>query len=148
MDIKELKALYRFLNETDIVEIELDGEKGRIRIKRAGASSVAAQPPAAHTQPPLREAKKEEAPPAKNDKIKILTSPMVGTFYRSPAPDAQVFVEIGSVVKSGQALCIIEAMKLMNEVESEFAGTIVSILVENGQPVEYGEPLLHIEVSK
>ena len=73
---------------------------------------------------------------------------MVGTFYRSPAPDAAAFVEVGSIVKKSQALCIIEAMKLMNEVECEYGGKVVSILVENGQPVEYGEPLFHIEVSK
>jgi len=73
---------------------------------------------------------------------------MVGTFYRSSAPDAAAFVEVGSVVKKSQTLCIIEAMKLMNEVECEFNGKVVSILVENGQPVEYGEPLFHIEVSK
>ncbi len=148
MDIKELKALYKFLNETDIVELEIEGEKGRVKIKRAGAGASNEHLPAAtHRQPPAVEAKKEE-PEAKKDNIRIMTSPMVGTFYRSPAPDAQVFAEVGSVVKSGQALCIIEAMKLMNEVESEFSGKVVSILVENGQPVEYGEPLFHIEVSK
>ncbi|MEK7772880.1 MAG: acetyl-CoA carboxylase biotin carboxyl carrier protein, partial [Deltaproteobacteria bacterium] len=80
--------------------------------------------------------------------IKVLTSPMVGTFYRSPSPEAPPFVEVGSVVKSAQTLCIIEAMKLMNEVESEAGGKVVAILVENGQPVEYGEPLFHVEVSK
>jgi len=148
MDIKELKALYKFLNETDIVELELEGEKGKVRIKRAGASALESLPAPAHRQPPVTEAKKEESPPAKKDNIRIMTSPMVGTFYRSSAPDAQSFTEVGSIVKSGQALCIIEAMKLMNEVESEFSGKIVSILVENGQPVEYGEPLFHIEVSK
>ncbi|CAG1065737.1 partial acetyl-CoA carboxylase biotin carboxyl carrier protein, partial [uncultured bacterium] len=77
-----------------------------------------------------------------------LRSPMVGTFYRSGSPGASPFVEVGQAVKAGDALCIIEAMKLMNEIESEFGGKIVSILVENGQPVEYGEPLFHIETSK
>ena len=84
----------------------------------------------------------------KSENIKVMTSPMVGTFYRAASPEAQPFVEVGTTIKSGQALCIIEAMKLMNEVESEFSGKIVSILVENGQPVEYGEPLFHVEVSK
>jgi oxaloacetate decarboxylase alpha subunit len=73
---------------------------------------------------------------------------MVGTFYRSPSPESGPFVELGSIVKVAQPMCIIEAMKLMNEVESEFNGKVISILVENGQPVEYGEPLFHIEVSK
>lgn len=147
MDIKELKALYKFLVETDIVELEVEGEKGSVRIKRAGARDLDLLPAAPHRQPPVAEAKKEE-PEAKKDNIRIMTSPMVGTFYRAAAPDAQSFTEVGSIVKSGQALCIIEAMKLMNEVESEFSGKVVSILVENGQPVEYGEPLFHIEVSK
>lgn len=147
MDIKQLKSLYKFLVETDIVEIEMEGEKDRVRIKRSGARDAESLPIAAHRPAPAPEAKKEE-PEAKKDNIRIMTSPMVGTFYRASAPDAQPFTEIGTVVKSGQALCIIEAMKLMNEVESEFSGKVVSILVENGQPVEYGEPLFHIEVSK
>lgn len=147
MDIKELKALYKFLVETDIVEIEVEGEKGRVKIKRSGSGDAQSVPAAAHRPAPVQEAKKEE-PEARNDNIRIMTSPMVGTFYRAAAPDAQSFTEVGSIVKSGQALCIIEAMKLMNEVESEFSGKVVSILVENGQPVEYGEPLFHIEVTK
>ncbi|MBI5969588.1 MAG: acetyl-CoA carboxylase biotin carboxyl carrier protein [Deltaproteobacteria bacterium] len=147
MEIKELKALYKFLVETDIVELEIEGEKGKVRIKRAVARALESLPAAAHRQSPVTEAK-IEGPEAKKDDIRIMTSPMVGTFYRSSAPDAQAFVEVGSIIKSGQALCIIEAMKLMNEVESEFSGKIVSILVENGQPVEYGEPLFHIEASK
>ncbi|MBI3753036.1 MAG: acetyl-CoA carboxylase biotin carboxyl carrier protein [Deltaproteobacteria bacterium] len=72
---------------------------------------------------------------------------MVGTFYRAPAPDTQPFVEVGSAVKKGQTVCIIEAMKLMNEIESEFAGNVISILIENGQPVEYGEPLFVVETA-
>jgi len=83
--------------------------------------------------------------PAKN--IKTVTSPMVGTYYSAPDPDSDSYVEVGGRVSNGQTLCIIEAMKLMNEVESEFNGIVTSILVENGQPVEYGEPLFYVEVS-
>lgn len=152
MDIKDIKNIYKFLRETDIVEFELEGPDGKVRLKRGGAYQIKEAPPVveqpAEKPEPQKEAKKEEAEPSKADNIKVVTSPMVGTFYRSPAPDAQPFIEVGSLVKKSQALCIIEAMKLMNEVECEFNGKVVSILVENGQPVEYGEPLFHIEVAK
>ena len=148
MDLKDIKVIYKFLKETDITEFEVEGADGKLRIKRGGAVGGApvltekAQEPA-----PSPEPKKEQAK-EKPENIKIVTSPMVGTFYRSPSPEAPAFVDLGSLVKSAQTLCIIEAMKLMNEVECEYAGKVVSILVENGQPVEYGEPLFHIEVSK
>lgn len=146
MDIKDIKNIYKFLRETDIVEFELEGADGKVRIKRGTAYAVKEAAPAAAAEP--KEAKKEEAAPAKADNVKVVTSPMVGTFYRSASPETAPFIEVGSVVKPSQTLCIIEAMKLMNEVESEYGGKIVSILVENGQPVEYGEPLFHIEASK
>ncbi len=154
MDIKDIKNIYKFLRETDIVEFELEGPDGKVRMKRGTAYAVREAQPlelAEAREAAPREAKKEESAPgptAKADNIKVVTSPMVGTFYRSPSPEAAPFIEIGSVVKPAQTLCIIEAMKLMNEIESEFGGKIVSILVENGQPVEYGEPLFHIEASK
>lgn len=151
MDIKDIKNIYKFLRETDIVEFELEGPDGKVRMKRGNAYAVREALPVESAEPreAPKEVKKEEpTPPAKADNIKVITSPMVGTFYRSPSPEAASFIEVGSVVKPSQTLCIIEAMKLMNEVESEFGGKIVSILVENGQPVEYGEPLFHIEVSK
>jgi acetyl-CoA carboxylase biotin carboxyl carrier protein len=151
MNLKEIKALYRFLRNTDIVEFEAEDEQGRIVIKRgepgvvskgAVAQAEAAAPAAASKE---TEDKAEQAAQSKN--IKTVTSPMVGTFYSAPSPDAEAYVEVGSRVKKGQTLCIIEAMKLMNEVESEYDGVITSILVENGQPVEYGEPLFYIEVA-
>lgn len=151
MDIKDIKVIYKFLRETDIVEFELEGPEGKVRLKRGNAYAVKDVPmfeAAPSQQESLKEGRKEEPEKAKADNIKIVTSPMVGTFYRSPSPEAPSFIEIGSIVKTSQTLCIIEAMKLMNEVESEFNGKVVSILVENGQPVEYGEPLFHIEVSK
>jgi len=153
MNIKELKALYRFLRNTDIVELESEDGESRIRIKRrfpseggavrsSGSIEVTPAPvvTAAAESPDSSETKL-----AKN--IKTVTSPMVGTYYGAPAPDSDAYVEVGSRVSSGQTLCIIEAMKLMNEVESDFSGVVTSILVENGQPVEYGEPLFYIEVS-
>jgi len=152
MDIKDIKAIYKFLKETDIVEFELEGAEGKLRLKRGVASgtvhfgaehAVPALPPSAPAAAPVK-----EAPAEKAENIQIVTSPMVGTFYRASAPDAPPFVELGSLVKKGQTLCIIEAMKLMNEVEGDFNGKIVQILVENGQPVEYGEPLFHIEGPK
>lgn len=156
MEIKDIKAIYKFLRETDIVELEIEGAAGKLRLKRGVAAGVAQPvfqaPAAAPAQAPApksaNEIKKEEAERVKAENIKIVTSPMVGTYYRSASPESQPFVELGSIVKSGQTLCIIEAMKLMNEVECEYNGKIVQILVDNGQPVEYGEPLFHVEVSK
>lgn len=156
MDIKDIKSIYKFLKETDIVEFEIEDSNGKLKLKRGNVNQAVSAPvamqsgmtqtvPAEGEKPAVQEKKEEEK---KAENIKIVTSPMVGTFYRSPSPEAPAFVDLGSLVKSGQALCIIEAMKLMNEVESEFSGKVISILVENGQPVEYGEPLFHIEVSK
>ncbi|HHL39780.1 MAG TPA: acetyl-CoA carboxylase biotin carboxyl carrier protein [Deltaproteobacteria bacterium] len=140
MKLKDIRAIYRFLRDTDIVEIEVESEGGRLRIKRAcgeAAPERAAEPAAAAAEAPAPEPAKENH--------RMVTSPMVGTFYRAPSPEAPPFVEVGSTVKKGQVLCIIEAMKIMNEVEAEFAGRVVSILVDNGQPVEYGEPIFCIE---
>lgn len=140
MDLKEIKVIWRFLKTTDIVEFELEGANGKVRIKRGtplpGWTGMV-------ESPPLKERIEKE----KEDRFKTVVSPMVGTFYRAPSPDSQPFVEEGAIVKKGQVLCIIEAMKLMNEIESEFDGRIVSIPVENGQPVEYGEQLFVIEVA-
>ncbi|MDP2689129.1 MAG: acetyl-CoA carboxylase biotin carboxyl carrier protein [Deltaproteobacteria bacterium] len=153
MDIKDIKAIYKFLKETDIVEFELEGSDGKVRLKRGVAAAAATAglvfQEAACVQPaPVESGQKKEEEPKKAENIKIITSPMVGTFYRAPSPEAPPFVELGSIVKNSQTMCIIEAMKLLNEVESDFNGKVISILVENGQPVEYGEPLFHIEVSK
>jgi len=159
MNLKEIKDLIEILKDTDVAELELEKAGTRIRIRKGGpgkghveviahtAQEAAPQPQQAAPQPgaaaaaPSPEAK--EAETQKN--IVVVTSPIVGTFYRSPSPDTAVYVEAGDVVKKGQVLCIIEAMKLMNEIEAEVSGKIVSIVVENAQPVEYGEPLFHIE---
>lgn len=148
MDIKDIKTIYKFLRDTDIVEFELEGKEGKVRIKRGSVAPVAGQEFVPVSEQVRAAVKEEPVVEKKSENVRIVTSPMVGTFYRAASPEASAFVDIGTVVKSGQALCIIEAMKLMNEVESEFSGKIVSILVENGQPVEYGEPLFHVEISK
>ncbi|MBI5287032.1 MAG: acetyl-CoA carboxylase biotin carboxyl carrier protein [Deltaproteobacteria bacterium] len=145
MDLKEVKNIVRFLKNTDIIEFELEGPNGRVRIKRG--TPVSQSVPAVKHPPLSKQEKVELKPEVKEDRLKTIVSPMVGTFYRTPSPDVQPFVEIGSIVEKGQVLCIIEAMKLMNEIESEYNSKIISILVENGQPVEYGEPLFVVETT-
>ncbi len=155
MDLKELEALIDLFEQKDIAELEYEEEGRRIVLKKAVAPPVLAPHviPAPVAQVPLPQpvAAGAEAPPeAKkaiptDDKMVTVESPIVGTFYRAPDPDASPYVEEGNSVKKGQVLCIVEAMKLMNEIESDFEGRIVSILVENAQPVEYGEPLFLIE---
>jgi acetyl-CoA carboxylase biotin carboxyl carrier protein len=142
MELEDLKSLIELLKETDITEllVEKDGTKVKIRREKI-FSSVEISP---HKTPAIQESfiKETEEEP---QRVITVTSPIVGTFYRSPNPDAPPFVETGVKIKKGQVLCIIEAMKLMNEIESEADGTVVKALVENGQPVEYGEPLFLIE---
>lgn len=151
MDFKEIEHIVKFISGTDIVEFELERPNGKLKVKRnigrpeiVEIKPVAAAPSVATAAEQKLEEQKEAA---KNEKLKQITSPMVGTFYRAPSPDVQSFVEVGGTVKKGQIVCIIEAMKLMNEIESEFNGKVVSILIENGQPVEYGEPLFVIETA-
>lgn len=147
MELKDIKLIYKFLKNTDVTEIEVEDTRGKLRIKRGAV--VAATLPAV-AAPAVAVAPETTAEPKVSAKeepsnVKEVTSPMVGTFYLSPSPDAAQFVELGTLVKNGQTVCIIEAMKMMNEVEAEVSGKIVKILVENGQPVEYGEPLFHVE---
>ena len=150
MNIKELKELIELIQKGQIAELELEKSGVRVRIKRDRAPAVPVplpeEAPPAQTVPaeaPLPQA--APPPPSVPAGWLTLTAPVVGTFYRAPAPDADPYVEIGSPVKKGQVLCVIEAMKLMNEIESEWEGKIVEILVENAQPVEYGAPLFRIE---
>ncbi len=151
----EVEALARILGTYDLSEIEIDRSSERIRLRRERAVHA---PPAAASEPALRPAppaaaavastaaagQPEPAPAPAGHPAVYITSPFVGTFYRQPSPDAPPFVEVGSRIRKGQVLCIIEAMKLMNEIEAEVDGAIVSVLAENGQPVEYGEPLFQI----
>lgn len=156
MDIKDLKSLIKMVTETDITEFELEAAEEKIRIKRgctapvvqyqAPQPMVAMQPamvPAAAAAAPAAPA--EAAAPAAKAKGNEVTSPIVGTFYRAPAPDAAPYVEVGQIVEKGQVLCIVEAMKLMNEIEAEYRCKIVQICKENAQPVEFGEALFIVE---
>jgi len=151
MDLRKLKKLIDLVQESGIGEIEITEGEEKVRISRqaAGGPPVFMTAPAMHAMPM---AAGGMAPPAEaaptapaEPKGHTLKSPMVGTFYRAPSPGAPAFVDIGQVVTKGQTLCIIEAMKLLNEIESDVAGTIRAILVENGQPVEYGQALFVIE---
>lgn len=153
MDVKDLKVLIKMITETDITEFEMDNSEEKIIIKRgqkteyvavaaptAGyvANQVAA-PQAAATSVPSAPATVAE------EMGETINSPIVGTFYRAPAPDAAPYVEVGQIVEKGQVLCIVEAMKLMNEIEAEFRCKIVKLCKENAQAVEYGDPLFVVE---
>ena len=147
LDLKELRRLLRLLEKRNVSEFEFEDEKSRLRLVRGGvapAGVVYAAPP-----PPTALGLPSSVPaPAADDagdaSIVYVTSPFVGTFYRSPSPDAPTFVEVGSNIREGQALCIVEAMKLMNEIEADCAGAVVEILVENGKSVEFGQKLFKI----
>jgi acetyl-CoA carboxylase biotin carboxyl carrier protein len=143
MDLRKLKKLIDLVQESGIGEIEITEGEEKVRISR----QVAGQPVymAAPAMQPMMGAPGTMPPPAPEPTGHTLKSPMVGTFYRAPSPGAPNFVEVGQAVTKGQTLCIIEAMKLLNEIESDANGTIKAILVENGQPVEYGQPLFLIE---
>jgi acetyl-CoA carboxylase biotin carboxyl carrier protein len=150
VDIRKVKKLIELLEESGIAEIEISEGEESVRISRyphpgvmtfAPSPLPAAVPVAAHQPEPQAAAPPQETPVAGHQ----ITSPMVGTFYSSPTPGGRTFVEIGSQVSPGDTLCIIEAMKMMNQIESDVAGRVVGILVENGDPVEFGQPLFVIE---
>lgn len=150
MDLRKLKKLIDLVQESGIGEIEITEGEEKVRISRqaAGGQPVFMTAPAMQAMPMVGSAAPvgEAAPAAPAEpKGHALKSPMVGTFYRAPSPGAPAFVEIGQAVTKGQTLCIIEAMKLLNEIESDVSGSVKAILVENGQPVEYGQPLFQIE---
>ncbi len=154
MNLKEIKELIEILKGTDISELEIERSGVKVRLRKGGDVTFhpvmprMEYPPAAIVAPAMPEAPAAPAEkpvePVKTNQIRV-TAPIVGTFYRASAPDKPPYVEVGDIVKKGQVLCIIEAMKLMNEIESETSGKIVQILMENGQPVEYGQPLFAIE---
>jgi acetyl-CoA carboxylase biotin carboxyl carrier protein len=150
MDIRKVKKLIELLEESGISEIEISEGEESVRISRypqpgtvsAAPAPVAVAAPAAAPAAPTGSAPPPPPAPSRGQQV---TAPMVGTFYSGPAPGAKPFVEIGTEVKPGDTLCVIEAMKMMNQIESEFAGRVVSVLVENGNPVEFGQPLFVIE---
>ena len=155
MDIRKVKKLIELLEESGISEIEISEGEESVRISRyPNPGTVSVQtlqhpamlaPPAAPAPAPAASAEPAAAPPPAAARGQQVTAPMVGTFYSGPAPGAKPFVEIGTEVKPGDTLCVIEAMKMMNQIEAETAGRVVSILVENGSPVEFGQALFIIE---
>ncbi|MEJ2691868.1 MAG: acetyl-CoA carboxylase biotin carboxyl carrier protein [Candidatus Thiodiazotropha sp.] len=151
MDIRKVKKLIELLEESDVAEIEIHEGEESVRISRNSNAAAAMAMPAMVQQAPMA-APAPVAPtsaPAEEDTPEIvghaLRSPMVGTFYRAPSPGSKPFVEVGQQVSAGDTLCIIEAMKILNQIESDKSGTVKQILVENGEPVEYNEPLFIIE---
>ena len=162
MNIKEIKELVKILDGTDISEFSLESEGNKINIKRGSNISYVSQPIApimsipAAGHPVIQDHANLSLTPGASQGVKekgeglapnqvLITAPMVGTFYRAASPDASPYVQVGQIIEAGQVVCIIEAMKLMNEIESESSGKIVEVLVENAQPVEYGQPLLVLE---
>jgi acetyl-CoA carboxylase biotin carboxyl carrier protein len=162
MNLKELKELIEFLEEKNIAEFELERGDVKVRIRRAGEHSAGhahgeprfyAVPPAPAAAPeagavPVVAAGAAPAPPAPEEGLHMVKSPIVGTFYEAPSPGAPPFVKAGDQVEVGQVLCIVEAMKLLNEIESDVAGEIVKKLAGNGQPIEYGQDLFVIRPRK
>jgi acetyl-CoA carboxylase biotin carboxyl carrier protein len=150
MDLRKLKKLIDLVQESGIAELEITEGEEKVKIVKGGVVSISAAAPAA-AAPAVAESRAAapaapattpaaaEAPAGQEGHV--VKAPMVGTFYRSSSPDAKPFVEVGQAVKEGETICIIEAMKLMNEIEADASGAVKAILVENGQPVEYGQPL-------
>lgn len=158
MDLAYVKKVIKLVEKSDVDEIEIEEEGKKIRVTKHRDSQVMYQIPTAQLpfQPSVASAspaisQSAEAPPPALAKTEVkyheIRSPIVGTFYRAPAPDAEVYVEVGQDVKTGTVLCIVEAMKLMNEIESDVEGKIVKILAENGKPVEYNQVLFLIDQS-
>jgi len=158
MDIRKIKKLIELLEESGISELEIHEGEESVRISRTSPMAAMPSAPAYHfTPPPVAGVAPGATPPAAEaapaaesataEEISghVIKSPMVGTFYRASSPGAKPFVEVGQQVKVGDTLCIVEAMKLLNQIESDKAGTVKQIFVENGQPVEYGEPLFVID---
>lgn len=156
MDLRKLKTLIDLVSESGVAELEITEGDDRVKIvNRVGAAPTAAAAPAVIATPVVASAAPAAAPapavaaepaaaPVAAEDTRTINSPMVGTFYRAPSPGAKPFADVGQKVKAGDTVCIIEAMKLLNEIETEYDGVIKEILVENGQPVEFGQPLFVI----
>jgi acetyl-CoA carboxylase biotin carboxyl carrier protein len=149
MNLKEIREILELLKGSDVTELEVVRGENVLKVRR-GPSGEMLPVAVVQTPTPPRTAPAAEAPAPSPEKeppkttFKEIVSPIVGTFYRAPAPDAAPFVEVGSRVTKGQVLCIVEAMKIMNQIESDASGVVMAILVENAQPVAYGQPLFHI----
>ena len=160
-DLEQIEQLLSYMSEHNLEEFEFENGSVRIRLKKQSAAPVyAAAPPRAHAAPEIIVAGTPAAPAAAmppqaghaqvaaSEDLHLVKSPIVGTFYGAPSPGAEAFVKVGGYVETGQTLCIVEAMKLMNEIESDTSGEVLRIFVENGQPVEYGQPLFGIRPSR
>lgn len=155
MNIKEIKELLELMAEHNVGEIEIEKDNAKIKLRKMATGGIVvqstpqvmAQSAAGVQHAPPAQVATTSAQPAAEEGVTIVRSPMVGTFYASPAPDQPAYVSVGKVVKDGDVLCIIEAMKLMNEIKAELGGTVVEILVQNGQTVEYDQPILKIKKS-
>ena len=150
MDLRKLKTLIDLVSDSNVCELEITEAEGKVRIVKGGAvalapAAVAASVTVPIAAPAVAASTPVEAPVAPAPAGHAVKAPMVGTFYRAASPGTKPFAEVGSVVKEGQAICLIEAMKILNEIEATASGTITQILCENGQAVEYGQPLFIIE---
>jgi acetyl-CoA carboxylase biotin carboxyl carrier protein len=148
MDLRKLKTLIDLVSDSNVSELEITEAEGKVRIVKGGGAVVQTYQPApmhAAAVPAAAIAVPHAAPAVEVAAGHTVKSPMVGTFYRSSSPGSKAFIEVGSVVKEGETICIIEAMKILNEIEADKAGTITRILCDNGQAVEYGQPLFIIE---
>lgn len=155
MNLKEIKEIVNLMNENDLAEIEIEREGSKVKIKKSAQDFVPLPPSRPSLEyrieahPPVAAAESTAAAAASTNKnAQVIPSPMVGTFYRAPSPEAPPFVEIGQVVEVGQVVCIVEAMKLMNEIKSEIRGKVVEIAVENSEPVEFGQALFVLDPIK
>jgi acetyl-CoA carboxylase biotin carboxyl carrier protein len=151
MDIKEIKELLEVIQSSGIEEFEMEEAGVRLRIRNASPDQTRHQgapvTPVSNSGPPLEVALQAEPEEKQEEDLYLFKAPIVGTFYLTPKPDAEPFVHVGAHVAKNSVVCIIEAMKIFNQIESDVAGEVVSILVENGQPVEFGEPLFKIRLS-
>jgi len=149
MNLKEIREIINLMNENDLTEIEVEREGTKIKLKKSSAefAEIVKRQPVAYPSLEFQPNHTVTNTPQEriNSNYKEIKSPMVGTFYRSPSPESPVFVEVGDIVEIGQVVCIVEAMKLMNEIKSEVRGKIVEIPVENAQPVEFGQLLFVVE---
>ncbi len=153
MDLSELKGIVSIMQKSDLTELEIELKDLKLRLARPGSGTVMSREVVVQPQPspisvsPAQQSQPSEPSPSKDDNSKSFDSPMVGTFYRRPSPEDPEFVKVGDKVKKGDTLCIIEAMKVMNEIQSDFSGEIVEALVEDGTSVEFGQSLFKIRPS-
>jgi acetyl-CoA carboxylase, biotin carboxyl carrier protein len=157
MQVKDLLELLRFVSKSDFTEVTIEGPEWKVSVRRGAGEPVVVSAPAtpvpvpamsATSVAPSSEPAKATSPEPPKKNTVYIRSPMVGTFYRAPAPEKPPYVQVGDTVQKGQVVCIIEAMKLFNEIQSEVSGKIVRILVENAQPVEYDQPLFEVEPTE